>query len=438
MGNIESSRNINRNKNIENINRKKISLPRLIDSIATMYILKQNFQDLKNLTDPKYCNDLVILTSDVIYDRLNELEVEYLSKRTHKGITVDDMRKDKVLFIDKNDLSRLDVQSSVKKRRLCIGIARFYVKIAHLFSAIIMTINPVYTYKNAYGSKEYVSYINKLNIPNEVRKKVHLNKMGLCARRIKSIVIDEIKDTSTKEKKYEIKNKICDLNKKDKYSKDGISKSETKTLIDEPGIPELYQLYMDKFDYNKNKFNIMSPESKKQYQNDLQLFYKVFTGKSSMPSNITKFSDIKLRDYHNTPACKGMNDAKGILREKYTENKKDQYMQNYAEKVARMTQNINYQNNKLIKILDEIFVYRIDPETKNKEITLYPKLNMEKLNSIIKIARNIIIELYVGCENDFLKALQSFETVVENQIKKNTENKIRNIKKTQELLLAEV
>jgi hypothetical protein len=369
---------------------------------------------------------------------LNELEVEYLSKRTHKGITVDDMRKDKVLFIDKNDLSRLDVQSSVKKRRLCIGIARFYVKIAHLFSAIIMTINPVYTYKNAYGSKEYVSYINKLNIPNEVRKKVHLNKMGLCARRIKSIVIDEIKDTSTKEKKYEIKNKICDLNKKDKYSKDGISKSETKTLIDEPGIPELYQLYMDKFDYNKNKFNIMSPESKKQYQNDLQLFYKVFTGKSSMPSNITKFSDIKLRDYHNTPACKGMNDAKGILREKYTENKKDQYMQNYAEKVARMTQNINYQNNKLIKILDEIFVYRIDPETKNKEITLYPKLNMEKLNSIIKIARNIIIELYVGCENDFLKALQSFETVVENQIKKNTENKIRNIKKTQELLLAEV
>ena len=37
-------------------------------------------------------------------------------------------------------------QESKEKAELCVGIAKYYVQIAHLFAAITMTVNPKYTY----------------------------------------------------------------------------------------------------------------------------------------------------------------------------------------------------------------------------------------------------------------------------------------------------
>ena len=42
------------------------SLTSIIDFIATDYILTQNFTDMYNLTDEKYCDKLLILTSKII------------------------------------------------------------------------------------------------------------------------------------------------------------------------------------------------------------------------------------------------------------------------------------------------------------------------------------------------------------------------------------
>ena len=49
------------------------------------------------------------------------------------------MAKGNVLYLDRNDLEKLDVSNSVRKRRMCVGIAKFYIKIAHLFAAIVKT-----------------------------------------------------------------------------------------------------------------------------------------------------------------------------------------------------------------------------------------------------------------------------------------------------------
>ena len=64
---------------------KKKTLSSTIDYLAANYILTSNFQDLKNLTDPQYCKNLVILTSDVISRYLNETELEYLKQRLEGG-----------------------------------------------------------------------------------------------------------------------------------------------------------------------------------------------------------------------------------------------------------------------------------------------------------------------------------------------------------------
>ena len=68
------------------------------------------------------------------------------------------------------------------------------------------------------------------------------------------------------------------------------------SLQDEPGIPELKQLYYDVFDYNTAKFTSMSKKSEEEYNKDLATFYKAFTGKANLPGSIKSFSDIKLRD----------------------------------------------------------------------------------------------------------------------------------------------
>ncbi len=69
---------------------KKKSLPQVIDYIASNYILTQNFQDLKNLSDQQYCDKLVILTSKVIAKKLNNQEIKYLAQRLKEGIEIND------------------------------------------------------------------------------------------------------------------------------------------------------------------------------------------------------------------------------------------------------------------------------------------------------------------------------------------------------------
>ena len=46
---------------------------------------------MKNLSDLKYCDDLVILTSNIIANHLSDLDVEYLAQRTKDGVEINEM-----------------------------------------------------------------------------------------------------------------------------------------------------------------------------------------------------------------------------------------------------------------------------------------------------------------------------------------------------------
>lgn len=416
---------------------------RLIDSIATKYILTQNFQDMKNLENKEYCDELVILTSDIIANRLKGIEVDYLDQRTKKGVVINKMKKEPVFTLQKKNLNKLDIQSNVKKRRVCIGIAKFYIKVAHLFSAIVSTINPVYTYKDDNGKIEKVHYLKKDSIPEKYKSNIKLEKINFCSRRINSMLLNELKnvvdnkDKSKKTNKYQIKNSLCELNKNEEIQKDGTKINMEKTVIDDIGIPELRKLYYDVFDYQNGKFIGMSDKSKKAYRDDLLVFYRAFTGKNvtKLPDNINGFEDIQLKDFHNQPACKGDNSP---LKKTYYGSIKNKLYQNYANQLKKMTQNAKKNQLMLINILDDIFVYMIDPETKNKQITIHPLLTMKKLDNLIEKTRKIIIQLYINCENEFLKTLEQFETIIEKQIQENLERKIENLKEMEEITLAEV
>ena len=424
MGNAPSSQKTNGSR-----------LPGIIDTIATRYILTQDFKDMTKLENKEYCNKLIILTSKIISERLSDLEIEFLNQRTKAGNVIDEMTTDNVLFLKDTMLNKLDIQNPTKKKRVCIGISKFYIKIAHLFAAIVGTLNPVYSYKSSTGQTERVPFLKRTSIPTEMKSSVKVNKINLCSSRINAIIMQELKVIGSDDVEYALKPYICDLNTKKQLSEFGSAQQIVKSLADEPGIPELKNLYFDIFDYNTGKFVKMSDKSKEQYQKDLQLFYTTFTGQKTMPPEVKGFSDIKLKDYASNPACKRPD---GIFRKSYRGSLKNKLFKQYAKQVQFMIETAQKNRDVLLSVLDKLFVYRIDPITKNKEISIHPKLNTKMLQSLVEQARNIIVKLYIGCENDFLSILESFEAIVEAQIKENTQLKITNIKEQEETKLVEV
>ena len=76
----------------------------IIDYIATYYILTMDFKSLSKLSDKEYCDNLVVLTSDIIQKYFNDLEVTYLEQRVKGGIDVNELKKDNIIFLNKDEI----------------------------------------------------------------------------------------------------------------------------------------------------------------------------------------------------------------------------------------------------------------------------------------------------------------------------------------------
>jgi len=401
----------------------------IIDYIATYYILTMDFQSLSKLSEKAYCNKLVILTSDIIERYFNDMEVTFLAQRVKAGVEVNDLKKEKITFVNKDSLDSLDIsndeQKTTRKKRVCIGIAKFYVKIAHIFAAIVMTINPIYTYKDSSGETVKTTLLEKDKIPKGTVRKLY--KLNICDNRIRALKkghsMDNITGNAT------IQPKVCDMNAT--KDKDGQSKS----LADEPGIPELMRLYLDdNYDYSNGSFTGMSKETEKLFQKDLKLFYTAFTGNDTMPEHIKKFSDIKLRDYSQKPGC---NSQTPFLKNKYSINAKDELFVKYAENIKQMIQSATDNQYKLLSVINKLFTYVVDPYNGKRVIRVNPKLTEDSLQEEVVKTRKFIVDLYVKCENDYVKGVQLFEAIVESKIIETTEKQIENLKKEADKIIEE-
>lgn len=415
------------------LGRKDLKIINVIDYISSKYITQASFQELTNLHNPKYCKKLVILTSKVIKHFLNNQEITYMDQRTKKGAggreVINKMATKNVIHLDKDDLDRLDISSGVRKKRMCIGIAKFYIKIAHLFAAIATTINPRYTYTTATGEKKTVSLNEKQYIP----KNLHFipSKLNFCSERIKAI-----KTRQNNANGIVIRVKNCNMNKKTSDSVDNIPlpvpSVQTKTLIDEPGIPELELLYYDDYDYNNGSYIGMTDEGQKVYNADLLKFYTALTGQKQLPPNITKFSQIELPDFHNQELCK---DKDSPWHRSYKGKPSDKLFKQYAEHIKQMTTQSQSHEQELLDIIKKLFAYWLDPKKQEKILTINPDLNEKSLQDLVVKARKYIIELYINCETDFQKGLQLFEAIVKAKMLETSQRRIKGFgKKVDELV----
>lgn len=396
------------------------SFGQVIDYIASHYILTMDFESLTKLYDKQYCDNLVVLTKDIIERNFNDLEITYLAQRTQKGVIIDKETTDKVIFFNKQDLEKLDIGSALKKKRICIGIAKFYVKIAHLFAAIVKTINPVYSYKDDEGQMVKKPLSEKGNIPQNVGRKLY--KLGLCNRRIDILKGKQDWNKIPVNGDITLNPGVCDANQ------------DTQTLNDEPGIPELMNLYCDKPSSTDNfqticDFKSMSDQAKRDYQKDLRIFYMTFTGEDNMPADIQTFSQIKLQNYNAKKGCQNTDQGQGqsLFNKSYNGNLKDDLFKKYAENLRNMIHHANQKQQQLLDIINELFTYDVVDD--KKLIRVKPTLTEAVLQDLVEKTRRIIVDLYVTCEDDFETGVKLYEAIVESQILITTEAQIKELDK---------
>ncbi len=386
---IKSNEEINKDGIIELFNK--------MDSIAADYITTESFTDMHNLLEDDYCSKLVVLTTDILSTKLKPYEISYLDKRIKMGSDVTGkMVKEDIAHFNKNTIEELDIKDVEKKKGVCKGIAKFYIKVAHIYGAIVSAMNPVYEYKDENGEVQQITLDNRDKLNEDIISKVS-KISNFCNERIISLSSEIINTKEDKLKK--IKPEICSINKKEVLDEKG----NTKTVIETAGFKELEKLYMD--DYLDGIFT-MSEKSKKKYYKDVETLDKTINGSRGSDPPATSFSTIKLNPYHNTDECKSSNGLpEALIDDASTEFKE------YGELIRKMITTSEKTQLDLLGELKKLFSFeKEDGEIKAK---LQEDLNDYKLNKISKKCRDIIINMYIDCEKDFIQGLKIYQAIIE-------------------------
>ena len=451
-----------------------------LNEIASTYILEQNFQDMIRLTNPAYCDDLVVMTSEILNQSYSTSQLNYAYQVIYKK----GEGASNASVVGSDPLHADALKSKEVKTKMCINIAKYYVKIAHLFAAIMTTLNPVFSWKTSASSKRAISRpvndienvedieeiveggegendekpentqeiqystIEQKHEISQMAKDVKVESLNFCNSRISDLMdMDEITSFfdgtnavsgTNGESVIRIKPRLCSSS----LNNNNEGYTRQKSVYDLPGFAELSRLYFDRYNSSKNRFDRMSKESENEKKRNVALLYTLFTGDKNPPKEIKSFRDIPLHSFADTIECDNPNSA---LNATYVGTTKDKLFVDYVEQIKKMIYQSNMIRNSLLEVIDRVFVPVEDgsvrgvggvggvgiggiegTETKPK-FTINPKLSAKDLNTCIDDARRIILRLYVTCEKDFVKALKILQAIIEAQILETNKHQIKEL-----------
>jgi len=411
-----------------------------LNLIATQFILSNDFKSLKLLVNENYCNNLTIITKDVLSTRFTTKQVKSLAKTD-----------DTFFYISKSELARIEAGTKDKKNLMCKQIARFYVRIAQLFASIITTVYPNW-------SDTTVGPDGK-----------PMDGTDFCQARIAALTKSIRPGPDNDKTKVAIQPTVCSL-----YANDS-------TLYAAPGFAALELLYNDQYDESTGAFSKRSGSMQSKYEADLTSLYQLFTGHSSKPADIKSFSDINISALSKRfnecgpkssapapPAPVQMGGQmlgqaqqqaqqqaqeksqlekelesirmKAEAKEKSIKaqgenmsgiftpssntpvkvNQTDGAFSNYATHIKVMVANAERFKAALLAVIDKLFLI-VKTEAGQPKITIHPALSNEELDKLVNQTRDIIVQLYMGCERDFYTGLKLLRVIIEEKMQENME-----------------
>lgn len=382
-------------------NKENINLANELDYIAANYII--NNKDEIDFTKDTECIKLVEKVSAYLKKNLNGLQANYLLKTRVLAKNVSPANANANASAANADESKKCADIST--------IAKFYVKIANIFGAITTSV-----YTQPLAPTPTTKYFDK--------------PYNFCSERLKNLLNGQDYTKEDQNKEMIINPNVCKMNKN--------SKNELNNLAIEPGIPALHKLYYDVYDIQTGEFVKMSEEMKRVYQKDVKTFYKTFYGDTAtMPENMTFFSDITLTDYaKDNSGCA----VDGIYTTPYKGSLSDTLFRAYATHIKKMEARMINNQNKLLKVLDELFTTtskkKEEKEKMTEIITLNPDLNDRKLERLAETTRTLIIQLFITCENDYKEGIKIYQQIVDNQLKNLIPGKVKKLKEEMNQLMA--
>ena len=444
MGNIPS-----KSKDTSGDDRKM--LLKKLDIIAANYVTDLHLNDYEKFKNQDQCNELVVLTSDKIANSLKLLDIVYLKQRTERGSNISDTQdkktkaygSTKVLYGKRSQIIDGDEKIPWKKRRLCNGIAKFYVRIAQIYAAIVKSINPQLKFKDKHSEpSDSLSVFDEHRVSTVMKEKLFDSVVfSLCGK---------MKEELTSSSSLKIDNNQ-NINIKPEFCK------MRSHLKDEPGILELEELFKDEYDYDTGVYKISTKkENRERYMEIYRNFYKIFTGNDYKDDDgytdegskqLPLFSKIILSDFElckntdfvddRTTMIKPYKVTEPIISDKindYTKNELQRYYNDeyilfikYAKLLKNFLITLNTNENKILSLLNSLFMFIESEDTntntdeKKETIIIHPELTDEKLNDVAIKAREYILQLYLNCKEGQTELHGVFKDIliIRNKIKKD-------------------
>jgi hypothetical protein len=464
MGNTQSS-----GKLLSDTGKK--DLLEKVGDIAGNYASSLSFEELTNLFDDSYCSQIEILTKDVLDKNLNTVQIEYLAQHQQKGQNVDFTKVQDTTYV--KHATNLKKNQQTRKNRLCAGLAKYFVKIFKIYAAISKTLNP--TYSESSGEKVDIFGFHNIN-PETYRvdkDSTHLNQKfhkleNICDIRIEILkrLFDEklmgnleqplvqeegVKEQPVQEKPVQEKpvqeNPVQEnpVQEQDNIPKDvnnfkpiqrggtepSFCKYNGKNLNDEHGILQLEDLFKDKYNFTTKMYE-MSPPSEAEYKVVLSNMYKAFTNKNETPGEeIKTFSDIKLEGYAGDALCSSQ--VKDTEIKFGPEN--DAAFKKYANHLNLTISKTFSKYDLLLIILKEIFEFTLNVKTKKTTVILKKNLSETKINELFSKTREIISQLYIDCQTDFVKGINIYKSIVYSKLLERNKLREINLKKDMQQLI---
>jgi hypothetical protein len=430
---------------------------KLIDRIATDYILSMNFQDMMDMTTESGCGKMVLVVEDILKKNTTEVDLASL-QNTPRGLfdlaAPPSGTSSIFVFPEGDEVAKksMDLSDPKKKLSLCRNIAKFYVQVAHLFAAIIMTVNPKYQFTKD-GETKKVGIMDRKDIPEESLKTANIIlERNFCSERENILTQKSSLDDNNDLK---IALPYCSLDEKI----DPIGASR--------GIKELEDLFKDDYDTNTGIFS-MNEDSARKYKQVVKEFYDAMYNTGTAPDT---FSDIKIPKYHEERGCSetalqkaiGLNIDEEFKEKKSQENDadkksgsdanntdpveqpKDDYeppfketyrgtnsglYKDFKNNIVSMKEATAKNTNEVFSILGQLFDLTVDP------ITINPKITSENISPLIIDTREKITKLYLECEKNFQKGLELFRNIVYQNLTEQTKEDILSLEELQNNTLA--
>lgn len=372
-----------------------------LDDIASDYILGADFNTLKNMKDKQYCEKVTIVTKEILEKQFSHLDIEYLATRVDDGWNLGamfsrsspspkDPKDDKIEYTANESVGFVRKIKNPNKPEMCLSISRFYVKIGHIFSAIVGTIKPRYKLSNG----EYISILTpKKEIPKDAGV-FELTANGFCYKRINLLRFENSQNPTA------INPQFCNAN------------TNYNSANDIQGVPEMEMLYYDETDNKGNP--MMSDKNMSTYRKDLTAFYKRFTDEDTLPNDIHKFSDIQLKQYSASSKCVDNTYNKPI--QPIGNEKENSLFEDYAINLREMIDVTGGLQQNLVEILNKIFTKKDGDE----KITIRPNLTMATVDKLIIETRKKLLELYLRCEEYFENGVKIYKAIVNERLINNT------------------